>query len=308
LKDVLEIKDVVNKITLCMGCNHARIKIAVLEILCTLCLVHGQIGHRVAIEAMSYFKFVHREPVRFTHLVEILKYTDLKGEHESQAFEIKMNCLSFINCLINIPDKLADRTQIRSEFLRLGLQEIIDDIQIKLKVPEILAQVKVFQEDLKADEDEFAEKFQRKDVELDNPSHIFENLQEILESLTYLQRPFHAILKYLLGFPIDSDVGLKCWVLAEKLIQQIALQKDQINIGEATFALDDLLAAVEDRAELETLKEKYDLLEAKLEEEKNEHARTHKKKLKKLQNSKRNMKLNSKNKKRRKLIQLKLRN
>jgi hypothetical protein len=81
----------------------------------------------IALEAMFYYKFVKREPTKFQHLVDTLRF-DHKGEYEQSGLlvEMKIVCLSFINCLINIPDKLAERAEVRSEFVRLGLREIVD--------------------------------------------------------------------------------------------------------------------------------------------------------------------------------------
>mmetsp|Transcript_26457 Transcript_26457/g.37250 ORF Transcript_26457/g.37250 Transcript_26457/m.37250 type:complete len:1253 (+) Transcript_26457:69-3827(+) len=274
LKEVIETPDALNRMILCLDISHPKMKIALFEIFSTVCVVFGQQGHSLSVDSMTYYKFVKREPARFAHLVEVLKYR--KTENQPQNIELWVNCLTFINCLINIPDSLATRVEIRSEFLRLSIKEIIEELESKEKnMPEELStQIKIFQDHLQADEQEFVERFERRKIRLDDPQDIFKNLNEIVSSLSYLRRPFISILRNLVSFPPDVETGLKCWMLCDKFIEQVSLQKEKIAIGEEQLDTDELMAAVEDKAELQVLKEKYDDLETELQEEKSAHGHT----------------------------------
>lgn len=60
---------------------------------------------------------------------------------------------------------------------------------------------------------------------------VFSFLAETVKTVTYLKRPLHSILRGLLSFPVDSEQGIRYWVLAEKFIQQLAFQKDHIKLN-----------------------------------------------------------------------------
>jgi hypothetical protein len=63
-------------------------------------------------------------------------------------------------------------------------------------------------------------------------------------------------------------------LLAEKVLQQISLQRETIEVGEDKFTLQQLLSATEDKAELELLKRKFSELENDYEGEKAAHNET----------------------------------
>jgi hypothetical protein len=46
MKEILETKDAINKIVLCLDCDYIRIRIAIFEILSTICYIHGAYGHK----------------------------------------------------------------------------------------------------------------------------------------------------------------------------------------------------------------------------------------------------------------------
>ena len=97
-----------------------------------------------------------------------------------QLFTTQIACLSFINCLINTPEHLADREEIRAEFLRLGLSSLVkvglllrsfqreQDIKQKERIlaPELKAQIEVFEEFSVQDEEEFAQRFGKRPINL----------------------------------------------------------------------------------------------------------------------------------------------
>lgn len=46
MKEILETKDAINKIVLCLDCDYIRIRIAIFEIMSTICYIHGSYGHQ----------------------------------------------------------------------------------------------------------------------------------------------------------------------------------------------------------------------------------------------------------------------
>ena len=101
LKELMETNGSLDMIALALDCASPRVKIAIYEMFSTVCLVGKSTGHkyvvgrnncltldRLASEAMSYFKYVKREPARFMHLVESLRFESIRSEHEMQTTEI----------------------------------------------------------------------------------------------------------------------------------------------------------------------------------------------------------------------------
>ncbi len=71
-----------------------------------------------------------------------------------------------------MPEQLASRVEVRSEFMRLSIKEIIEELQVKeSSMPEPLAtQIKIFYDHLNQDEQEFVERFERRKIKLEYPS------------------------------------------------------------------------------------------------------------------------------------------
>jgi hypothetical protein len=46
-----------------------------------------------------------------------------------------------------------------------------------------------------------------------------------------------SVLRHLLLIPVDGENGIRTWVLAERLVQQVALQKEIIAIDDTYRAL-----------------------------------------------------------------------
>jgi hypothetical protein len=71
--------------------------------------------------------------------------------------------MTFINALINAPSNIDTRISIRNEFLRLGLEELVNSLKGKSNLKEdieLITQLDVFEEesalDLKEIKDQFA--------------------------------------------------------------------------------------------------------------------------------------------------------
>ena len=82
---------------------------------------------------MSYYKLVKREKVRFFGLVDALRNYTANGadNHITPYF-------NFINAIVTRPLDVDIRVHLRKEFLRLGIEEIIDVIFIIFHINKIL--------------------------------------------------------------------------------------------------------------------------------------------------------------------------
>jgi len=85
-----------------------------------------------------------------------------------------------------------------------------------------------------------------------------------------------SIMKSLVNFPMDADIGLKSWILADKVIQQIGLQKKKLTVGVEKFDFSEVINSSSDRSELELMKTKYEELKHELDDEKENVTRSNK--------------------------------
>ena len=64
----------------------------------------------------------------------------------------QMNCLSFINAMINSPPDIDVRTHLRREFLNLGLEAVISKIKQNVTFdqdPDLITQIDMFEEEMR---------------------------------------------------------------------------------------------------------------------------------------------------------------
>ena len=78
-------------------------------------------GHRLLLRAMNEYRLIKNEKHRFQGLLKSLK--------KATTTEQKLGYMYLINALINSPTDIDLRVAIRSEFLRLGLMDIISRLK-----------------------------------------------------------------------------------------------------------------------------------------------------------------------------------
>jgi hypothetical protein len=165
--------------------------------------------------------------------------------------------MQFINCLVNTPDDLALREEVRTDFLRLGIRKVIETLKKTEKhdpsFQNLNAQFQNFLDDMEVDHDEMKSRVGLGSIDLEyvfkfflyllffillffffpfrNVVDVITALQANVKSMSYLQKPFLGIMKALLALPVDADLGLRCFCFAEHLLQQVSYQKDNIAVG-----------------------------------------------------------------------------
>jgi len=266
LAEVVTTKESINKIALCLDTPEITIKLIVYELLAATVLLHDD-GHTKTIEAIDYYKYRKRETRRFYHLISTLK-------HEKDN-SVRSTCISFINVLINTPEKVEDRIELRNEFLNLGLSDLLNTVKSETEDAGVLAQIQNFQEDAVQDEDEEKEKYVTlKNIDFKSPKDVCLHLANHIKHSDYLRGPLLDVLKSLLLFPLDKDGGLKMWLVTSKVVNQLARKKDEIRFeNEASIDVEELMMSIEDKQELEALKEKQFIKQQKLEEEAEKYKR-----------------------------------
>lgn len=94
------------------------------------------------LSAFSDYRVAHEEAFRFEELVAFIRLPENGGEsnevgegYSEADWEARTAAMTLINALTTCPESLEDRIQLREEFSRRGLNEII----VVSVVPKLLA-------------------------------------------------------------------------------------------------------------------------------------------------------------------------
>ncbi|KAF2072641.1 hypothetical protein CYY_006043 [Polysphondylium violaceum] len=230
-----------NKLILCMDTGKVDTRSSVFEILTAVCLISEK-GYQLVLDAMTHFKQSRKEKFRFTFLVESMKKL-------ADDKEYLTTCLALINGLVNSSDEIDERVQLRTEFSRLGLDNIIKENK-KIpyeECPDLLTQIDVYEDEARNDQEELTEQFSDLHFNINDPKEVFTAIMEQVAKRP-LHHPFLHILQCLLSLPSDSDAGMLSWYSIEKLVQQISVNKQMIGDNDYSghaekIGLEDLLAS-----------------------------------------------------------------
>ena len=98
------------------------------------------------------------EEIPFIYLVHCL-------ESEDAPVETKAYCLSLINQLVDSIESLESRFKIRTEFMRMGFQSILDQLRVDQNTsPIINREREIFEEETKNDYEDMRCHFQRTSI------------------------------------------------------------------------------------------------------------------------------------------------
>jgi hypothetical protein len=171
------------KVAALIASRDTHIKGAALELLSFVCLVPPK-GVPLVLEAMTYYRSEHREPTRFHGLLQAMR-----SEDKNVGFLI--NALFFINSIVNSPEDLKVRYDLRKEFLSLGLLDIIRSFKDTWAISssELKTQLKVFEEEMQHDTQEERRMGAAKAsaVDKDNPEDIFSVVYRQVKDTPYAQ-------------------------------------------------------------------------------------------------------------------------
>jgi hypothetical protein len=106
--DELVQTDLINRLTLLIDSPEPQLKKSILELLVAITALHPA-GHKKVVEAFDYFKYITKEPRRFTRLVDILKYEtvpDVKMS-ASLSFFLSFFFLSLLFLLVSFSSFLT---------------------------------------------------------------------------------------------------------------------------------------------------------------------------------------------------------
>lgn len=224
--------------------------------------------------AFDYLRYTRSVPQRFKTLIDALR---LESNNELVA-----NSLVLVNAIINTPEELDERMALRLEMLSLGLESSMQEMQRKYDKKgtsggsttgsgvapqvsgvqkDILAQIETYQGDVEHDQEEYSDRVAmsvgRKVQNFKDPKDLFMALMAHIKDKDHVIGGFFSVMKHLLEMPTDKKKGPPLWWAVAKLVQQLSTKgREQIHLeGEKMIDVDELLAAMGDKVELERQKE-----------------------------------------------------
>lgn len=263
MEKLLSVEFAVRKLTLLIGSPNFLTRKAVLQVLSSVCL-HFEAkppGHRQVTDALEHYRTSKNESGRFETIVQSLK------EFDNEAYLVTV--IKFLNAVALTPVDIEVREQLRREYKKVGLDDCLE--YLKNRFPEgnqVRTQVDVYLEEAGYDEDEIVKRQEGLDVHLQDVGEIAVELQKRSKD-TLLWDPFRGIMQNLLhllhAFSADEQAGFKSWILAEKMMNQLAQQKSVISGGgDKGIDLSGLLDSVDQTARIRELEREVEEAKEKL--------------------------------------------
>jgi len=238
------------------------LKLEVIKLLTVICLVPPD-GHRIVMTAMSNFKNTQKEKARFETVLRLLESVD--------SFDHKVAFMTFVNALTNSPDDTDLRMSLRQELTNLGFKEILEKLK-KIsyeEAPELDTQISTFEEEESLDNEELKKRFGHvSEINLQDEDAVFNALKRTTKEKginKYLLELLQSLIA--MKFEDNSDTALKQWLVASKIVRQIAFRRQKIGEGAGQVNLQNLLASVaEEHSDVVPLKQRISELEEKEQE------------------------------------------
>ncbi|XP_051057125.1 protein diaphanous homolog 1 [Phodopus roborovskii] len=193
----------------------------------------------------------------------------LDGLKSGTSIALKVGCLQLINALITPAEELDFRVHIRSELMRLGLHQVLQELR-EIENEDMRVQLSVFDE--QADEDFFDLKGRLDDIrmEMDDFGEVFQILLNTVKD-SKAEPHFLSILQHLLLVRNDYDARPQYYKLIEECISQIVLHKNgtdpDFKCRHLQIDIEGLIDQMIDKTKVEKSEAKATELEKKLDSE-----------------------------------------
>ncbi|XP_046849776.1 disheveled-associated activator of morphogenesis 1-like isoform X2 [Xenia sp. Carnegie-2017] len=263
----------INIIAQSLRTENIKTKVAVIEILAAICLVPG--GHKKALQALTHYQQYAMERTRFQTVMHDLDRST--GSHKEE-FNLKIVIMSFVNASLRYgagSDHLEFRIHLRYEFLMLGIQSTIEKLRTMAN-SNLDRHLDFFEMMRQEDEKDLAKLMGAQTIDLRSSSNMTEIIKRKIGQTEAFPH-FLSILQHFLLFPNDSRDARKIWGLADKVIQQMTIQREDgedpdvsllnMNLNELLelLAEDEQRKKIEDEEALEEMRDKLAKLEKSLE-------------------------------------------
>ncbi|XP_007467997.1 PREDICTED: protein diaphanous homolog 1 isoform X1 [Lipotes vexillifer] len=193
----------------------------------------------------------------------------LDGLKSGTSIALKVGCLQLINALITPAEELDFRVHIRSELMRLGLHQVLQDLR-EIENDDMRVQLNVFDE--QGEEDSYDLKGRLDDIrmEMDDFSEVFQILLNTVKD-SKAEQHFLSILQHLLLVRNDYEARPQYYKLIEECISQIVLHKNgadpDFKCRHLQIDIEGLIDQMIDKTKVEKSESKATELEKKLDSE-----------------------------------------
>ncbi|XP_039092144.1 protein diaphanous homolog 1 isoform X1 [Hyaena hyaena] len=193
----------------------------------------------------------------------------LDGLKSGTSIALKVGCLQLINALITPAEELDFRVHIRSELMRLGLHQVLQELR-EIENDDMRVQLNVFDE--QGEEDSYDLKGRLDDIrmEMDDFSEVFQILLNTVKD-SKAEPHFLSILQHLLLVRNDYEARPQYYKLIEECISQIVLHKNgadpDFKCRHLQIDIEGLIDQMIDKTKVEKSEAKATELEKKLDSE-----------------------------------------
>ncbi|XP_030649513.1 protein diaphanous homolog 1 isoform X2 [Chanos chanos] len=162
--------------------------------------------------------------------------TELAEERDIERFQLlisgmqksnialKGGCMQLINALISRGEELDFRIHIRSELMRLGLRDLLNDV-MSIENEELRVQLQVFTEQAEEDSEDLKARLDDIRLEMDDLSEVFQIVMNTVKD-SKAETHFLSLMQHLLLVRNDYMVRPQYYKLIDECIAQIVLRKN----------------------------------------------------------------------------------
>ncbi|KAK3880503.1 hypothetical protein Pcinc_014994 [Petrolisthes cinctipes] len=195
----------IRKLTTSLESRNMLVKKQVFELLSALCM-YSELGHSLALDALSFYKVHKKKRYRLSVVVEELV--------EAEVVEYKRTIVAFVNCLVLGAPSNTSRAALRNEFIGLDFLKILDDLR-KDEDDQLSLQVSVFEEN---HEEDLKQELSGFNGDLDQLNHyeafntLFTKVRDTPRSLQLL-----ALLHNLAVLDPEDNASDAVWALLDRI-------------------------------------------------------------------------------------------
>ncbi|XP_066572371.1 protein diaphanous homolog 1 [Amia ocellicauda] len=154
----------------------------------------------------------------------IERFQPLLSGMNKPILALKAGCMQMINALISRGEELDFRIHIRSELMRLGLNDALKDLRV-IENEELKVQLGVFEEHAEDDSEELRIRLDDVRIEMDDMTEVFQILMNTVKD-SKAEPHFLSILQHLLLIRNDYFARPQYYRLIDECITQIVLHKN----------------------------------------------------------------------------------
>ncbi|XP_047209397.1 protein diaphanous homolog 1 isoform X2 [Girardinichthys multiradiatus] len=199
----------------------------------------------------------------------IERFQPLLSGMNSSNINLKVGCMQLINALISRGEELDFRIHIRSELLRLGLRELLWEIQ-KIESEKLKVQLGVFDEQAEEDSEDLKVRLNDIRLEMDDVREVFEILFNTVKD-SKAENHFLSLMQHLLLIRNDYLARPQYYKLIDECICQIVLHKNgsdpDFKCRKLKFDIEGLIDNMVDKTKVEASEAKATELGKKLDAE-----------------------------------------